>query len=138
MFDYANSSWVAGISQSGGNVRIGTATPTEKLSVNGKIRAKELKVETANWPDYVFGSSYSLPDLKETEQFIKENKHLPEIPSAAEVKENGIELGEMNAKLLKKIEELTLYIIEIQKADEQRDNVINTLQQEINKLKIKK
>ena len=86
--------------------------PSEKLSVNGKIRAKEVKVETTNWPDYVFEPDYSLTDLKITEQFIKENKHLPGIPSADEVQENGIYLGEMDAKLLKKIEELTLHLIE--------------------------
>jgi hypothetical protein len=95
-----------------GDVGIGTCTPEEKLSVNGKIRAKEIKVETANWPDYVFSSSYQLPDLQATEQFIKDNKHLPEIPSAAEVEKAGLSLGEMNAKLLKKIEELTLHLIE--------------------------
>jgi hypothetical protein len=94
-----------------GNVGIGMLSPQEKLEVNGKIRAKEIKVETANWPDYVFSSSYKLPDLQATEQFIKENKHLPEIPSAAEVEKDGLSLGEMNAKLLKKIEELTLHLI---------------------------
>ncbi|MFC5284235.1 hypothetical protein [Pedobacter alpinus] len=101
-----------------GNVGIGTLTPQEKLSVNGKIRAREIKVETANWPDYVFGKNYQLPDLKETETFIKINKHLPGIPSAEEVEKNGVSLGEMNAKLLKKIEELTLYVIQLQKEND--------------------
>jgi hypothetical protein len=95
-----------------GNIGIGTAAPTEKLSVNGKIRAQEIKVEASPWPDYVFNKSYSLPTLLETEQHIKEKGHLPGIPSAAEVKANGIDLGEMNAKLLQKIEELTLHLIE--------------------------
>lgn len=95
-----------------GNIGIGTSTPAEKLSVNGKIRAKEIKVETSGWSDFVFEPSYKLPDLKQTEVFIKENKHLPDIPSAKEVAENGINLGEMNSKLLQKIEELTLYIID--------------------------
>lgn len=96
-----------------GNVGIGTTTPNAKLSVNGNIRAHEIKVETANWPDYVFSKSYQLPTLQETEKHIKEKGHLPGIPSASEVKANGIDLGEMNAKLLQKIEELTLHLIEI-------------------------
>ncbi len=98
-----------------GNVGIGTATPGEKLSVNGKIRSKEVKVEAANWPDYVFSKDYELPSLKETEKQIKEQGHLPGIPSASEVKANGIDLGEMNAKLLQKIEELTLHLIKLEK-----------------------
>lgn len=95
-----------------GDVGIGTDNPTDKLSVNGKIRAKEIKVETANWPDYVFEDEYKLKKLEEVEEFIKLNKHLPDIPSAKEAEENGINLGELNAKLLKKVEELTLHLIE--------------------------
>ena len=98
-----------------GNLGIGTVSPKERLSVNGKIRAKEIKVETTNWPDYVFAKDYKLPSLDETEQHIKEKGHLPGIPSAEEVKTNGVDLGEMNAKLLKKIEELTLHLINQEK-----------------------
>nr|WP_199158585.1 hypothetical protein [Pedobacter sp. ASV2] len=98
-----------------GNVGIGTNSPKEKLSVNGNIRAKEIKVETNNWPDYVFAKDYVLPTLAETEKHIKEKGHLQGIPSATEVKDNGVELGEMNKKLLQKIEELTLYIIDLEK-----------------------
>jgi hypothetical protein len=100
---------------SNGDVGIGTITPKEKLSVNGKIRAHEIKVETANWPDYVFAKGYQLPSLDDTEKHIKEKGHLPGIPSAEEVKNNGIDLGDMNAKLLQKIEELTLQLIEVNK-----------------------
>lgn len=98
-------------------VGIGTLTPQEALSVNGKIRAHEIKIEvgSANWPDYVFDASYSPASLSEIEDFIRLNKHLPEVPSAKEVEENGIDLGNMNMKLLKKIEELTLHLIEKEK-----------------------
>ncbi|HMI05190.1 MAG TPA: hypothetical protein VK541_22070 [Pedobacter sp.] len=95
-----------------GNLGIGTSAPTEKLSVKGKIRAQEIKVEINNWPDFVFAKDYKLLTLQETEKHIKEKGHLPGIPSAAEVEKNGIELGDMNKKLLQKIEELTLYLIE--------------------------
>ncbi|NQX43037.1 hypothetical protein SAMN05421820_11486 [Pedobacter steynii] len=101
-----------------GNIGIGTITPDSKLAVNGNIRAREIKVENGNWPDYVFARSYQLPGLAETEKFIKENGHLEGIPSASEVKANGIDLGEMNALLLRKIEELTLHMIEMQKSNE--------------------
>lgn len=95
-----------------GNMGIGTTTPNAKLAVNGKIRAQEIKVETANWPDYVFEEGYQVGTLEELERYIKANKHLPEMPSAKEAEANGVELGEMNKLLLKKVEELTLHLIE--------------------------
>jgi hypothetical protein len=115
-----------------GNVGIGTPIPNAKLAVNGNIRAHEIKVETANWPDYVFAKNYDLLSLDETEKHIQQNGHLPGIPSAEEVKANGVDLGEMNAKLLKKIEELTLYLIEMKK-----ENAAQTkkFQAEIDQLK---
>jgi len=96
---------------SDGNVGIGTMFPTLKLEVNGKIRAKEIRVETG-WGDYVFEPSYKLISLKELDEYIRTYKHLPDIPTEQDVKENGVELGDMVSKLLKKTEELTLYIIE--------------------------
>lgn len=128
-----------------GNVGIGTTDPKDyRLAVNGKIRAQEIKVETANWPDYVFGKDYQLPSLPETEKYIKEKGHLPGIPSAEEVKANGIDLGEMNAKLLQKIEELMLHLIEIKKENnEERANnieqqkLIDQQQRDIKHLKSK-
>jgi hypothetical protein len=125
-FNSTQSDYIFHISSSTKNIGIGTANPTAKLSVNGNIRAKEIKVEAAPWPDYVFSSSYKLPSLLETEQFIKANHHLPDIPSAAEVEKEGISLGEMNAKLLKKIEELTLQLIEVNK---KLDSHINSTKQ---------
>jgi|GEM_PF-579699 len=95
-----------------GNVGIGTETPREKLSVNGRIRAQEVKVETANWPDYVFKANYSLKSLDSLRIFIQENGHLPEVPTADSAEKEGVSLGEMNKILLKKIEELTLYLLE--------------------------
>jgi hypothetical protein len=97
-----------------GNVGIGTTNPTQKLSVDGTVLARKVKVSQtpSDWPDYVFDSSYQLAPLHAVEKYIQQNKHLPEIPSAAEVKNNGIDLGDNQAVLLKKIEELTLYIIE--------------------------
>ena len=122
------------ISGSSGYVGIGTATPTESLSVNGKIRAKEIKVELSGWQDYVFAAEHKLPSLREIESYIKINKHLPEIPSAEEVEENGISLGEMNAKLLQKIEELTLYVIEQHKRLDKQEKENQMLKDRVRRL----
>ncbi|HVI45448.1 MAG TPA: hypothetical protein VM802_11285 [Chitinophaga sp.] len=98
-----------------GNVGIGTTNPQARLAVNGDMFAKRVKVTVTGWPDYVFQDNYQLPSLKSTELYIKEHKHLPEIPSAQEVSKDGIDVGEMNKKLLQKIEELTLHLIRQQK-----------------------
>ncbi len=107
-----NSSTTAMYIASSGNVGIGTATPKEALSVNGSIRSKQVTVELANWPDYVFDSSYKRLNPIQLEAYIQKNKHLPEIPAASSVEQEGMNLGEMNKILVKKIEELTLYMIE--------------------------
>jgi hypothetical protein len=91
-----------------GNVGIGTNSPAEKLSVNGNISTKKLIVTQMGWSDYVFDSSYQLRPLTEVAEFIRKNKHLPEIPSAKEVEEKGISVGDNQALMLKKIEELKL------------------------------
>jgi hypothetical protein len=93
-----------------GNVGIGTATPSHKLAVNGTVRAKEVIVDTG-WSDYVFEDSYKLKALSETEAYIKAERHLPGIPSAKEVAEHGVSMGDMQSKLLAKVEELTLHLI---------------------------
>ncbi|MEG1555472.1 MAG: hypothetical protein RR356_01955 [Bacteroidales bacterium] len=90
------------------------------LKSNGTLKAKEILVTLSNWPDYVFNKEYRLMTLKETEEYIQKNGHLPNVPSASEVEKEGIQLGEMNAILLQKIEELTLYVIELEKKMEKR------------------
>ena len=99
-----------------GHVGIGIANPSEKLTVDGKILSEEIKVEIVNGADHVFKNDYQLPDLEKLETFIYKNKHLPEIASEKEMLENGIEVGEFQIKLLQKIEELTLYIIDQNKS----------------------
>jgi len=99
-----------------GKVGIGTSSMgNHKLAVEGTIGARAIKVEASGWSDFVFNDDYKLRSLEETEQFIEQNNHLPEIPTEAEVIEDGINLGEMDAKLLQKIEELTLHLIEVNK-----------------------
>lgn len=102
-----------------GNVGIGTSSPNNKLDVNGTIHSREVNVDL-NFPapDYVFASGYKLRSLDEVEKYVKENSHLPEIPSAKEFEQNGIHLAEMNMALLKKVEELTLYMIEMKKEND--------------------
>ena len=105
---------VEGDSYISGNIGIGTTnTFGYTLAVNGNIGCKEVKVEVSNnWPDYVFAPEYDLKSLQELDSYVKNHQHLPEMPSAKQVMEEGIGLSEMNALLLKKIEELTLYIIQ--------------------------
>jgi len=101
-----------------GRIGIGTATPQAKLAVNGNILATEVKVKTdISVPDYVFEPDYELPPLSEIEAFVKEHKHLPEIPSATDIERDGLDLAEMNLQLLKKVEELTLHIIQLNKTN---------------------
>lgn len=102
------------ISEATGNVGIGTDNPTYKLSVLGNIRCTEAVVETG-WADYVFEKNYQLPLLSDVEKFILQNKHLPNIPSAAEIEKNGLHLGDTQKRMMEKIEELTLYVIELNK-----------------------
>jgi len=98
------------------------------LDVNGTIRAKEIKVETG-WSDFVFADNYKLMPLNDLEKHIKANKSLPGIPTEKEVLENGVELGEMQSKLLEKIEELTLYVIELKKENEELKERISALEE---------
>lgn len=132
---------------SDGNVGIGTSLDTNntpnrnpnnyKLAVNGSIGAKEVFVEitSTTWPDYVFDKKYNLLPLAEVESFINTNSHLPNVPSASEINDKGLALGEMNSVLLKKVEELTLYLIEQNKNIIEQNKIINNQQSTINEFK---
>jgi hypothetical protein len=127
----ADGAWLEGLAVlANGNVGIGVPSPAYKLEVNGTIRTQEVLIETTNWPawpDFVFSPEYRLPPLERVAGHIKEHRHLPDIPSAEEVAERGIQLGEMQSKLLQKIEELTLYAIEQNKAIEELKKEIEAL-----------
>ena len=104
----------ANVFPASGNVGIGTNSPSNALDVKGTIRAEEVIVQTG-WSDFVFENDYQLRSLDEVAEFIEAKGHLPDIPSAREVAANGLTLGQMNAKLLQKVEELTLYLLDLQK-----------------------
>jgi hypothetical protein len=107
-----------------------------KLYVAGGVKARKIKVDQAVWPDYVFESDYHLLSLTEVEIFIKKNKHLPGVKSAEEINKEGVDLGDNQAALLKKIEELTLYSIEQDKKNTEQSKQLADLQEEIRQLKI--
>ncbi|MEX0274648.1 MAG: Ig-like domain-containing protein [Flavobacteriaceae bacterium] len=116
-----------------GNVGIGTSTPGDyRLAVNGDVRAKRVKVEATNWPDYVFTEDYDLPTLESVKKHIAKKGHLPNIPSAQDVQAHGLDLGDMNRLLLEKIEELTLYIIDLKEESTQLQQQLNTLRAQWN------
>ena len=91
---------------------IGTEHPTDKLDVRGTVRADAIVVNKVSGADFVFEDSYKLRPLNEVKDFVEKNQHLPEIPSAAEMQENGVNMNELQIQLLQKVEELTLYIIQ--------------------------
>jgi hypothetical protein len=110
-----------------GNIGIGTTSPDAKLAVNGTIHSKQVKVDLTGWPDYVFKPQYNLPSLTEVKKHIDQNQHLPDMPSETEVAKNGVDLGEIVKLQTKKIEELTLYLIEQQKEVEQLKQTVKDL-----------
>lgn len=109
-------------------IGVGTESPDYTMDVVGKIRAHEILVNTNKTADYVFAEDYQLPDLNHVKAYIEKNKHLPDIPSAKEMKRNGINVGDLQIDLLKKIEELTLHII-------QQQEELNKLKNELTALK---
>jgi hypothetical protein len=132
---YTNSAGEAfSVNYLNGSVGIGTSTipANYKLAIGGDMIAERVVVKLqSNWPDYVFSPNYKRSTLSEVEEYINKNHHLPNIPSAQEVSDNGIDVGKMNAKLLEKMEEMTLYMIEQQKE-------IKALREEVKKIKNKK
>jgi hypothetical protein len=108
------------------NVGIGTTAPGYKLDVCGTIRAKELRVESG-WCDYVFEKNYKLKTIDELEQFINENKHLPGVAPASQVEKEGLKVAEMNKAMMEKIEELTLYVIQLSKENKKLQKEIDAL-----------
>jgi hypothetical protein len=146
LYDYGSAKRRLVVTESG-NIGIGVDNPDQKLTVDGQVRCEEVKIEiiAGSGPDFVFEKDYNLPSLTSIESYIKENKHLPEVPSAKEMEKNGVNVGEMEMLLLKKIEELTLYVIEQNKKIEHQSNELQQQkaanekqQKEIDKLRSKK
>jgi hypothetical protein len=134
--NYPDLTMVIRSTQDGGYVGIGTTHPDQKLTVNGTVHAKSVLVDlNVPVPDYVFDPGYPLLSLGEVKTFIDSHRHLPEIPSAEQVAKEGLNVGEMNVKLLKKVEELTLYLIEQNKQLAAQNEAIKSDHEEINKLR---
>lgn len=114
--------------RSNGKVGINNNSPQYELDVSGVVHSCEVIVDNINgWCDYVFDDNYKLPKISEVEEFIKNNHHLPDVPSAQVIESEGINLGDMDAVLLKKIEELTLYMIQLKKENDEQQKIIEVL-----------
>jgi hypothetical protein len=132
------------VTDASGNMGIGTISPNGiKLAVKGTVHAQQVNVDLNNWPDYVFKKEYHLPSLSEVKTYIDKNHHLSEIPSAEQIEKDGLNLGEMNKLLVKKVEELTLYLIEKDQGEKQEKDklrkqgrLLENLATEVQSLKI--
>jgi hypothetical protein len=124
------------IIRNNGNIGIGTNVPDAKLTVKGQIHAQEVLIDLANAvaPDYVFDKTYKLPSLETIKAYVDQHHHLPEVPSAKEMEEKGINVREMNLLLLKKIEELTLYAITQEELNTRQQKLIDELAAKIKNL----
>ena len=132
LYGFGGSGWGFLWDVNDASLRLGTPQKATgyMLNVGGKIIAEEIRVLIqANWPDYVFEPDYKLRGLKDLEQYINQNKHLPGIPTAEEIKTDGHQLGDIQIKLLQKVEELTLYMIEADKKIKELQEHIITLEQ---------
>ena len=115
---------------SSSNVGVGTTNPQSKFAVNGTITAKEVKVTQTGWSDYVFAEDYRLLPLDELEAYVNKEKHLPDIPSTKEVEEKGLAVADMLTKQMQKIEELTLYLIQLKNENRELKERITALEEE--------
>lgn len=120
--------FAGGVWTSAGNVGIGTNSPRGRLSVNGDLYTTKLRITQNGWADFVFDSTYRLAPLSEVESYIQQNHHLPEIPTSREVEADGQDVGETNKRLLQKVEELTLYLIDMHKKLEAQEEKIKALE----------
>ena len=133
-YGFAGAGWGLIWDATDGALKIGTTQKATgyKLNVGGKIIAEEVRVTLqASWPDYVFAKDYSLPSLQNLEQYIAANNHLPNVPAAAEIEKSGIGLGAMQTKMMEKIEELTLYILQLKKENQQMQSTIADLKAKV-------
>lgn len=114
-----------------GNIGIGIINPKNKLDVNGIIHSRAVNIDLTGWNDYVFKKDYQLKPLSEVKAYIDQNQHLPEIPSEQEMIKNGLDVGEMNKLLMKKVEELTLYLIEKDKEKKEQQQTNEDLKKQL-------
>ncbi|WP_109697576.1 bZIP transcription factor [Chitinophaga deserti] len=118
-----------------GKVGIGTTTPQSLLAVNGDITAKKVKVTQTGWPDYVFDPAFDLRPLLQVEAHILRERRLPDVPSATEIEKKGLDIGEMQKIQMQKIEEITLYLIELKKENDKLKDKVAALEKESQALK---
>jgi hypothetical protein len=120
-----------------GNVGIGQTNPQNKLDVNGTIHSKSVIIDLNGWGDYVFKKDYRLRPLSEIKEYIDQNQHLPEVPSEQEMIKKGLDVSKMNTLLMKKVEELTLYLIEKDKKEQEQEQINKDLKNQLKEQALK-